>query len=57
MLTVTDIKFAMEKNFEINIPTKGNENYKVKANEIKNYSTLDHKKRVELTREECKNIN
>jgi transcription initiation factor TFIID subunit TAF12 len=56
-LGVSDIKFAMEKNFDISIPTKSNDNYKLKSNEIKNYSTIDHKKRVELTREECKNIN
>ena len=47
----------MEKNFDLYIPTKSNDNYKLKSNEIKNYSTIDHKKRVELTREECKNIN
>lgn len=56
-LSVSDIKFVMERNFEINIPTKGIENNKVKSNEIRNYTTPDHKKRVELTREECKNIN
>ena len=56
-LIVSDLKFAMEKNFDVNIPTKSNDNYKIKSNEIKNYSTMDHKKRIELTREECKNIN
>jgi len=48
----------IEKNFDIFEPSKlSNPTDYLKSNEIKNISTLDHKRRVELTREECKNIN
>ncbi len=45
----------LEKNFDIFEPNKNTQNFqKLKSNDIKNISTTDHKKRVELTREECK---
>lgn len=49
---------CLEKNFDIYEPNRSTQLFgKLKANDIKNISTADHKKRVELTREECKNIN
>jgi transcription initiation factor TFIID subunit 12 len=53
-----DIAFSLDKNYDIkNDDDKLSEYYqKLKATEIKNLSTADHKRRMELTREECKNL-
>ena len=63
-----DISYAMSiliinhknivKNYDIVDSSKTVDFFnKLKSNEAKQFSTPDHKKRVELTREECKNIN
>ncbi len=65
-LTSSDVNYALcklkfsilVKNFDYSDNIKSNDFFnKLKENEARHYSTPDHKKRVELTREECKNIN
>ncbi len=57
-ISVADISIAGDRNFEIYEPSKYSGHiYKQKSQEIKTASTVDHKRRVELTKEETKNIN
>jgi transcription initiation factor TFIID subunit TAF12 len=57
-VSIEDIAIAIEQNFDIYEPNKYTKRLsQIKTNEIKNISTNDHKKRLELTKEETKNVN
>jgi transcription initiation factor TFIID subunit TAF12 len=57
-VSIEDIAIAIEQNFDIFEPNKYTKRLsQIKTNEIKNISTNDHKKRLELTKEETKNVN
>ena len=55
---IEDLGFAVSQNFDIYEPNKYNRQInQLKASEIKGATTADHKKRMELTKEETKNVN
>ena len=57
-ISIEDLATAIKDNFDIYEPSKYTKNYDlIKGNNIKNISTNDHKKRLELTKEETKNVN
>ena len=57
-ISIEDLATAIKDNFDIYEPSKYTKNYDlIKGNNIKNISTNDHKKRLELTKEETKNAN
>ena len=57
-ISIEDLATAIKDNFDIYEPSKYSKNYDlIKGNNIKNISTNDHKKRLELTKEETKNVN
>ena len=57
-ISIEDLATAIKDNFDIYEPSKYTKHYDlIKGNNIKNISTNDHKKRLELTKEETKNVN
>ena len=57
-ISIEDLATAIKDNFDIYEPSKYTKNYDlIKGNNIKNISTNDHKKRLELSKEETKNVN
>ena len=57
-VTIEDIAIAIEQNFDIYEPSKYTRRLgQIKSSEIKNVSTNDHRKRMELTKEVTKNVN
>lgn len=57
-ISVDDIVYAMDKKFDVSEQKKITPFISgMKTNQVYKSVTLDHKKRVELTREEYKNIN
>ena len=58
LVTIEDLATAIKENFDIYEPSKYTKHYDlIKGNNIRNISTNDHKKRLELTKEETKNAN
>lgn len=56
-LQASDISLSLDKNYGIVDYSKLSQYYnKLKSNEIRNVSTADHKRRLELTREESKHL-
>ena len=57
-ISIEDLSTAIKDNFDIYEPSKYTKHYDlIKGNNIKNISTNEHKKRLELTIEETKNVN
>ena len=57
LVSIEDMAIAIEENFDIYEPSKYTRRLgQIKSNEIKNVSTNDHRKRMELTKEETKNV-
>lgn len=57
-ITIKDLAFSVQQNFNIFEPGKYTKDiYKINNSQFKNHSTEDHKKRLELTKEDTKNVN